>query len=272
MKAKPPVTTRSTAGPGFDFEDHVAAWLLLKALSGQELPGIKGTITRLQMQVGALGWHLDDLLLTTEATVGDERHLAISAKSNVQVSSAGLPADFVERAWKQYAATYEGPMRREVDCLMLATRQRHPAFQATWSDIKLWAEDADPALALSRILGTAKHRRIFDSVKIPAKAARVTATDSDVLGLIRRMMVMPLDFDVAGGEYETLALADCRRLLASGSSVEGRKLWKYLVSRAKSVRLAPSTLDIQLLWYELRSEFALKDHPNFSATWDRLRA
>jgi hypothetical protein len=36
-------TTRSTAGPGFDFEDRVAAWLLLKTLTGQPLPGIGGT-------------------------------------------------------------------------------------------------------------------------------------------------------------------------------------------------------------------------------------
>jgi hypothetical protein len=96
-----PATTRSTAGPGFDFEDHVAAWLLLKALHGQELPGVKGSVTRLQMQVEALGWHLDDILFTTDAGAADQRHLAISAKSNVQVSAAGLPADFVERAWKQ---------------------------------------------------------------------------------------------------------------------------------------------------------------------------
>jgi hypothetical protein len=69
-KAMSPATTRSTAGPGFDFEDHVAAWLLLKALHGQELPGVKGSVTRLQMQVEALGWHLDDILFTTDAGRG----------------------------------------------------------------------------------------------------------------------------------------------------------------------------------------------------------
>ena len=93
-------TTRSTAGPGFHFEDQVAAWLLLQALTGQELSGVKGIVTRLQMQVNALGWQHDDILLTTDAGPGDARHLAISCKSNEQVSAAGLPADFVERAWK----------------------------------------------------------------------------------------------------------------------------------------------------------------------------
>jgi hypothetical protein len=270
-RAMSPATTRST-GPGFDFEDHAAAWLLLKSLHGQELPGVKGSVTRLQMQVEALGWHLDDILFTTDADAADQRHLAISAKSNVQVSAAGLPADFVERAWKQSNPNGAGPMRRDADGLMLATRQRHPAFQATWSDIKLWAEDADPALALARIQSTATHRRVFDSIKNPAKAAGFTVTDADVLVLIKRLAVMPFDFDVAGGEYETLAIAECRRLLASGSLEEGRALWQHLVNRVKSVRLAPSTLDISVLWQELRSTFALKDHPNFAAAWDRLRA
>jgi hypothetical protein len=270
-RAMSPATTRSTAGPGFDFEDHVAAWLLLKALHGQGLPGLKGSVIRLQMQVEALGWYLDDILFTTDAGVGDLCHLAISAKSNVQVSATGLPVDFVERAWKQ-SEPKTGPMRRDVDSLMLATRQRHPTFQATWSDIKLWAEDADPALALARIQSTATHRRVFDSVKNPAKAAGFIVSDADVLALIKRLVVMPFDFDVAGGEYETLAIAECRRLLTSGCLEESRTLWEHLVNRAKSVRLAPSTLDISVLWQELRSNFALKDHPNFAAAWDRLHA
>src|SRR5258706_3038604 len=125
-KSVSPATTRSTGGRGLDFEDHVAAWLLLKALHGQELPGVKGSVTRLQMQVEALGWHLDDILFTTDAGAADQHHLAISAKSNVQVSAAGLPADFVERAWEQSNPNRPGPMRRHLDGLMLANRQRHP--------------------------------------------------------------------------------------------------------------------------------------------------
>jgi hypothetical protein len=236
-------TTRSTAGPGFHFEDQVAAWLLLQALTGQELPGVKGTVTRLQMQVNALGWHHDDILFTTDAGPGDERHLAISCKSNEQVSAAGLPADFVERAWKQWDPKDAQPVRRDADCLMLATRQRHNAFQATWSEIELAAADADPALGLARILATAKYRRIFDSVKNPAKAAGLTISDIEVLALIRHIEVMPFDFDIAGGQFQKLAENACRSLLASGDLTEARKLWTALVGRAEKVRLSPSTLN-----------------------------
>jgi hypothetical protein len=93
-------TTRSTAGPGFHFEDQVAAWLLLQALTGQELPGVNGSVTRLQMQVSALGWQHDDVLLTTDAGPDDARHLAISCKSNEQVSES-QPAEITQLFFSQ---------------------------------------------------------------------------------------------------------------------------------------------------------------------------
>jgi hypothetical protein len=265
-------TTRSTAGPGFHFEDQVAAWLLLQALIGQELPGVKGTVTRLQMQVNALGWQHDDVLFTTDAGPGDARHLAISCKSNEQVSAAGLPADFVERAWKQWNPKGQHPMRRDADCLMLATRQRHNPFQATWSEIKSAAADADPALGLARIQATATYRRIFDSVKNPANAAGLTVSDAEVLALIRHIEVLPLDFDIAGGQFQQLAENACRSLLVSSSLAEARTLWSELVGQAEKIRLSPSTLGVETLWQELRTRYALKDHPDFAAAWERLRA
>src|SRR5688572_8270894 len=75
-----PSTTRSTAGTGFDFEDRVAAWFLLEILSGHSLPGIEGLGSRLQMQTEALGWTIDDILLTTTVGHDDKRQLAISCK------------------------------------------------------------------------------------------------------------------------------------------------------------------------------------------------
>ena len=224
------------------------------------------------MQVNALGWQHDDVLFTTDAGLGDARHLAISCKSNEQVSGAGLPADFVEGAWKQWDPKGEHPMRRDADCLMLATRQRHSAFQATWSEIKSAAADADPALGLARIQATAKYRRIFDSVKTPATAAGLTVSDAEVLALIRHVEVMPLEFDIAGGQFQQLAENACRSLLVSSSLAEARALWSDLVGQAEKVRLSPGTLGVEMLWQELRTRYALKDHPDFAAAWGRLRA
>jgi hypothetical protein len=110
-KATRPSTTRSAAGPGFDFEDQVAAWHLLEALTGQPHPGIEGSATRLQMQVEALGWYVDDILLKATVSPDDQRHLAISCKSNVQVTASALPDDFVTRCWRQWAKVDPNPMQ-----------------------------------------------------------------------------------------------------------------------------------------------------------------
>ena len=271
-KAVRPSTTRSTAGPGFDFEDQVAAWLLLKVLTGQPLPGIEGIGTRLQMQVESLGWAIDDILLTTMESPDDQRHLAMSCKSNVQVTASRLPADFVSRCWKQWAQANPNPMQRGKDRLMLVTRGRNNEFMATWSELKDAAPGADIALAVGRMTATAKHRRILESVRAPARDAGVAVTDRDVVAMINCMEVTPLDFQIAGSEDEKAAIAQSRRLLVNGNPQEGKQLWGELVAQARQVRLGSGTLDIADLWRQLRRKYLLKDHPDYEASWQKLRA
>jgi hypothetical protein len=267
-----PSTTRSTAGPGFDFEDHVAAWLLLKALTGQPLPGIEGSATRLQMQVEALGWNIDDILLTTTVSPDDERHLAISCKSNVQVTATSLPADFVTRCWRQWAKPDPNPMQRGKDCLMLVTRGPNNAFMATWSELKKDAPGGDLALALGRMRATAKRRTMFDSVKGPAKEAGFTASDADVVAMLNSIELAPVDFHIANSENEKLAIKEARTVLVNSSLAQGKRFWEELVAQAKNTRLGSGTLDISDLWRQLRRGFALKDRLDYEASWERLRA
>lgn len=271
-KAVRPSTTRSTAGPGFDFEDQVAAWLLLKVLTGQPIPGIEGIGTRLQMQDESLGWSIDDILLTTVVSPDDQRHLAMSCKSNVQVTASRLPADFVTRCWKQWAQANPNPMQRGKDRLMLVTRGRNNAFMATWSELKGAAPGPDITLAVGRMTATAKHRKMFESVKAPARAAGIEATDSDVVAMINSMEVRPLDFQIAGSEDENDAIAQSRKLLVDGSLKEGKRLWSELVAQAKNVRLGSGTLDIPDLWRQLRRKYPLKNHPDYEASWQKLYA
>jgi hypothetical protein len=267
-----PSTTRSTAGPGFDFEDRVAAWLLLKALTGQPLPGTGGTATRLQMQVEALGWSVDDILLTSLAAPNDPRQLAISCKSNVQVTNSALPADFVARCWQQWFKPDPNPMQRGKDSFALVTRGANNVFMATWSELKNASPGSDHVLALGRMRAASKQRTMFDSVKSPAKDAGVTVRDADGVAMVNAIAVIPLDFHIADSENEKQAIAQCRTLLTNGSLAEGTRLWKELVAQAGSTRLGSGTLDIPDLWRRLRASFSLKDHPDFESSWRRLRA
>jgi hypothetical protein len=248
-------TTRSTAGPGFVFEDQVAAWLLLKMLTGEAMPGMDGRLgVQLQSQTSALGWLIDDLLVTC-GPGSEESHLALSCKSNLQVTSAGLPHDFVSAAWKQFTNAGTGPLRRGRDRIALVTRGYYPAFQAVWADIKNACTGSDPALVLARIRSTSKHRTVFDNIKKVVQESSATVRDEDVLEFVRHLLVVPMDFDLDPSEDRESAISQCRRVLTSAAPDEARALWQTLVERAGKARLGDGTIDLPQLWHELRIRF-----------------
>ncbi|MCY1203255.1 hypothetical protein D9M72_147560 [compost metagenome] len=258
-----PATLRSMSGAGFEFEDLISAWQLVKALSGERAPGIDGVITQVQAQVSTLAWRIDDLLLTAQAT-GTPQRLAISAKGNLQVSAAGLPADFVTRAWEQWR-DQQGPFNCTTDGLALVTLGMHRTFDPTWREVKNACSGTDTALSMSRIRSNAKQSRVFDSVQKPGGA-----TDEETIKLIRRLHVLPTDLQFAHSENKTQAIAQCRRLLASGRDAEAQTLWQGLISVAKEVRLRSGTITIPELWSLLRSQFSLRHHPDFERDWETL--
>jgi hypothetical protein len=258
-----PATLRSTSGAGFEFEDLISAWQLVRALSGEQAPGIGGVVTQVQAQVSTLGWRVDDLLLTAQATTA-LRRLAISAKGNLQVTAAGLPTDFVTRAWEQWRDP-QGPFNRAADGLALVTLGTHPAFDPAWREVKNACSGTDTALAMSRIRSNTSQSGIFNSVQKPGGAS-----DEETIELIRRLHVLPTDLQFAHSEIETQAIAQCRRLLETGRDDEAQALWKGLANVAKEVRLRSGTITIPSLLSLLRGQFGLRHHPDFERDWATL--
>ena len=240
-----PATLRSTSGAGFEFEDLISAWQLVKALAGEHAPGIGGVVTQVQAQVSTLGWRVDDLLLTAHAT-GATRQLAISVKGNLQVTAAGLPADFVTRAWEQWRDV-QGPFNRAADGLALVTLGTHQAFDPAWREVKNACSGTDTTLAISRIRSNKRQSGVFDSVQKPSGAS-----DDETIELIRRLHVLTTDLQFAHSENETQAIAQCRRLLASGRDDEAQALWNELLNVAKKVRLRSGTITVPNLLSLLR--------------------
>jgi len=258
-----PATLRSTSGAGFEFEDLISAWQLVRALSGEQAPGIGGVVTQIQAQVSTLGWRIDDLLLTVQGTAAPRR-LAISAKGNLQVTAVGLPADFVTRAWEQWRDP-QGPFDRAADGLALVTRGTHQAFAPAWMEVKNACSGTDSSLAMSRIRSNTRQSGIFDSVRKPGGAS-----DEETIELVRRLYVLPTDLQFAHSENETQAITQCRRLLASGRDDEAQALWESLINVAKEVRLRSGTIAVPDLLSLLRSRFGLRHHPDFERDWETL--
>ncbi|WP_198364146.1 hypothetical protein [Burkholderia ubonensis] len=236
---------------------------MVKALSGEQAPGIGGIVSQVQAQVSTLGWHVDDLLLTAHAA-GAPRRLAASAKGNLQVNAAGLPADFVTRAWEQWRDP-QGPFNRAADGLALVTLGTHQVFFPAWREVKNACNGTDTALAMSRIRSNPRQSRIFDSVQKPG-----CASDEETIELIRRLHVLPTDLQFAHSENANQAIAQCRRLLASGCDDEAQALWKSLVNVAKEVRIRSGTVTVADLLSLLRGQFGLRHHPDFERDWETL--
>jgi len=258
-----PSTLRSTSGAGFEFEDLISAWQLVKALSGEQAPGIGRVVTQVQAQVSTLGWHIDDLLLTAQAA-GAPQRLAVSAKGNLQVTAAGLPADFVTRAWEQWSDP-QGPFSRTTDGLALVTLGTHQVFDPAWREVKNACSGTDTALTMSRIRSNTSQSRVFDSALKPGGAS-----DEETIELIRRLHVLPTDLQLAHSDDRTQAIAQCRRLLASGRDDEAQALWKELINVAKEVRLRSGTITVPNLLSLLRVQFGLRHHPDFEHDWETL--
>jgi hypothetical protein len=271
-KAKASVaTTRSRAGPGFAFEDQIGAYLLLQMMMGEALPGFIDSIgSRLQSQTKELGWFIDDLLATSQRDAEPQRRVAVSCKSSAQVSAAGLPKDFVLDAWRQWCRKGEGQMVRGQDCLLLATRGHHPTFAPLWADVKLWSGDTE--LGLARIAGTARHRRIFDSVRTPIKKLKRSVRDEEFMAFVRHLEVLPTDFDLSDSNDRRQSIARCRDLLKDGTLTNGNKLWLALVDIVRNARLGAGAIELGSVIETLSEQFALRDRPSYASSWLALEA
>lgn len=237
-------------------------------LAGEPAPAIGGGGSQLQAQTSALGWRIDDLLLTVSIEGIATGRLAISAKGNFQVTAAGLPADFVLRAWEQWRDP-AGLMHHDRDGLALVTRGVHTVFDPNWKEIKDACSGSDVALAISRIRNNRKQTRIFDSIRNVVDGTS-RATDEETVQLIRHLHVLPVDFQLDHSELASQAIAQCRQILASRDLTEAQALWRYLINVAAEVRLRRGTITLNEIWALLRKQFALRNHPDFARDWETL--
>lgn len=258
-------TTRSTAGPGYDFEDQVAAWIMVGMLHGAPLPIAPVHATEIRWQTRQ---QIDDLAVSAKDARGVRHTFALSCKSSVQVSANGLPQNFVEAAWLHMRAH---PAINGVCHAVLVTRDNHPAFNALWTDIKGWCGEG-PAEAGGRMAGSQKHAKTFSAMTQAVHRHDPEATQDDVIGFVQSIYVLSFDFQLASSKDWARTLAMCRAVLAGEDAQDGARLWEALLVLAKSKRHTGGTLDLTSLIATLRPNFALKAHPDYAASWAALRA
>ncbi len=264
-----------TGGRGFPFEDHVAAYFLANMLSARPYLGSEfGCIRSVEFQVRDRGWLLDDLLVEF-ATSSITRRLALSIRSNKQVTRNGFSAEFVGLCWEQWQNAEQGPMRRGHDLLGLAVGRLSFEVKSAWDEVVQEAGATKENRMMGRLtqdgFHSKIHRSLFESFECPAELREGDASNWTNRGeLVSRVRLLDFDFLTEPSDSEAKAVEVCRSVVQARTAEEGVRLWDRLVAISAETRPLGGSVDVATLVNRLRPDFELTDYPNHEADWRRL--
>ena len=272
--AKKVATPKQEGGGGYTFEDKVSASFLLKMLSGLHPLHVEaGQIESVRFQKRVEGWFLDDLVLFLQASDGEKNVLAISVKSNKQLTSNGFPEDFNEAIWEQSLHVETDVFNIERDYLALATALVDQSVKTGWDGLLTKAIDADAAAFANRIL-TPKYsndieRAIFKSLHCP-KGVDLNKTSTDTANLLKRLRHIQFDFSSEPSTDENECISRCNELLRDGGMGEAASLWTHLKDIARRFATSGGDLTRSQLADRLRNKYLLNEFPNYVSDWAKL--
>lgn len=268
--------TKVTGGGGFEFEDKVAAFYMCYLLAERvPLDPSFGIIKRIHFQTRADGWLLDDLLLTLRIN-DEERYCAFSIKSNPQFSKTSAPSDFVRDAWEQYLGEKGNPFNRNKDRIGLITSPIDTNTKIKLEDLfkKARAQDSYDLARNITVEGyiSKEGRSIFESFSCPQDLALKHSFDKNNIGsLLKCIEHLEFDFEHTSSSKLSEATSILRGVLESNSIDEAKNLWESLCTIARETRSKGGYIDLSVLIGKLRTRYRLKDFPDHSAIWERIK-
>src|SRR6266700_8061033 len=158
---------KNLSGGGFAFEDRVGAWVAAAMLAGATLLDAgQGPPTRIDFQVDADGWRLDDLLVSFV----DARWCA-SIKSYAQIDAGKATPDFVTRAWEEILGASGSGFDPSVDLLGMVTAPIDAKSLGDVHDLIQLARSQEPENLAARIRKPGykgkRQRTLWDSFAMP---------------------------------------------------------------------------------------------------------
>lgn len=274
--AKQVATPKQVGGGGYTFEDKVSASFLVKMLrGGYPLEAVNGQIDAVRFQKRVDGWFLDDLLLLLRRPDDSTCNLAISVKSNSQITESGFPTDFRDAVWEQRLHLGTQQFDVKSDYLSLATSTIEMDVKTAWNGLLTKAIDADPVYFATR-LATAnysndKERTLFASLHCPV-AIDTSKTPADTTELIKRLRHFQFDFGSPPSQDENKCILHCVELLRDGGQQQALSLWIQLKQIARELATSGGDLTRSDLANRLRGQFSLKEFPNYVSDWKRISA
>lgn len=267
-------TPKQSGGGGYSFADQVSALFLLKMLAGSPPLDIEaGQIEAVRFEKRVDGWFLDDVVLLLRTRDDETVNVAISIKSNAQITHDGVPTDFTKAVWEQRLHVQTNKFDQDRDYLALVTSLLDIDVKSAWDGLLTKAIDADPAEFGDRIAtanySNAIERAIFDSLNCPSDVDS-TRTPTDTARLLQRLRHFQFDFERTPSSDESDCVTRCDALLREGGQVEALSLWMHLKQISRSFATSGGDLTRAQLADRLRATFSLEEFPNYVSDWRKL--
>jgi hypothetical protein len=266
----------NTGGGGFEYADHVAAFVLAAMLAGQPPFGEEiGLVTRIDWETSGSGWKFDDLLLTCGGP--EHRQVGVSCKAGAYVTSGGWNQDAVQRLWEQWTASPPNPFRRGVDRLAVMTGTLAQGVDQAWDRMLQEAIATDPVRFIERFTTAGASgeigRALVASLTCPSSMlSHVSDEPAERAELLRHVRLWHRDLLRLDSTDTSQAVEWCRQSLADGSRATALALHDALRSLAADRRIRGGTLALRDLARELAAKFDFKSWPNHEAAWRTVDA
>jgi hypothetical protein len=263
---KKTVAVKASGGGGYTFADKVAAGLLAQMLKrGFPLEPELGVITELHFETRDIGNVLDDLQLMLKRGPSQTRCF-VSVKSNRQLTKFGFSAEFVQDAWEQWHGGNSPVFDPAKDILALVVGVIDEPTLHEWQELQEQAANTSADRLAARLKNdgqaSATQRAVFTGLR---KRGDSDADESETAQLASRLRVLRFSED-REGDYINL----CAELVSDASVEEGAKLWSRLVHIASENRATGGHFNLAKLVRVLRSDFDLRDYPDFQQDWSKI--
>lgn len=229
-KIAPPSAT-GNAGP--QFEAKLGAFYVLSLLARSEPRGLSGTVVRaVELQRRVDSHPLDDVIVQAINADGSPGTLEIQAKRTLTFTASDLEfRDVVGQMWE---ATKKPEFQTQRYELAVAIARTTTRIEFSCQEVLQWARNvpdvATFAAHIKRAGFASDGMRDFVEV-VRANLAHVGAPTDDetVWRLLRRLQILPFDFESVGSDYEHRARERARLVLAQGDAHRASTLWPTLI-------------------------------------------
>ena len=270
--------SKLTGNNGIVFEGKVGAYFLVVMLTGNTYFNYDefGFLTEVSFQHQADHWINDDLLLTFD-NQGQTIKVALSIKSNQQITSKGKPStDFIRDAWEQYLGVLNpNPFDPDHDIIGLVTAPIQASIKTKLTD-QLSKAKHEHASVLDERIDVANwvskdERELYYSFACPDDLASKFNVGTEKIGeLLKRLAFLDFDFDLQMSRDESHAIGLCRQALASGDMTEAGHLWSKIQEIANDYRPKAGQINLIKLISIVKKSFRLKHYPHHKPDWEKL--